>query len=109
MEEAKRWFDHRDETEENPSLRVMVELDGSCIFEDGSPITSISQMTQALKPGPMLDAALLWFTKKHMANEDKTKGKGIMAGAKKTVKANKAKVPPVKGKAAPAAPAVITA
>jgi hypothetical protein len=109
LEAAKHWFDHRGETAENPSLRVMVEPDGSCIFEDGSPITSISQLTQALKPGPMLDAALLWFTKRHMADEGKAKGKGIMEGAKKTAKATKTKAPPVRGKAAPPAAAQITA
>jgi len=70
LQDALDWFDHRHEMEGAPPLRVIVNPDGSCEFEDGSPIESTSQLTQALKPGPMLDAALLWFTKKKIAEEE---------------------------------------
>ena len=77
------WFDHRlDEQAEKP-LRVMIDGE-DFIFEDGSPISSIGQLTQAMKPGPMLDAALMWFTRK-------------MDAAKGTAPVNPAK-PPVKAK-----------
>jgi len=93
LQAALDWFDHRHEVEENPPMRILVEGDGSCVFEDGSPITSISQLTQALKPGPMLDAALLWFTKQRMSQDER------QAAARKAGPAKKIAKPPVKSAA----------
>jgi hypothetical protein len=63
LENALLWFDHRHDEKAEDKMRVMIEPDGSFVFEDGNPITSVSQLTQALQPGPVLDAALLWFTR----------------------------------------------
>ena len=67
---ALDWFDHRHEQKTPESMRIMIESDGSFAYEDGTPITSLSQLTQALQPGPILEAALLWFTRKQ--DTDKT-------------------------------------
>lgn len=101
LPEALDWFEHRHDEKGEQPLRVMFEADGSFTLEDGSPITSISQLTQALKPGPILDAALMWFTKTHevaaaeaQQNKDpkrpqpKAKPKG--AARKKSVQAKQA-------------------
>jgi hypothetical protein len=113
LEEALDWFRHRHEREEAAPLRVIVNPDGSCEFEDGSPIENTSQLTQALKPGPMLDAALLWFTKKKIAeeeaetdlNKNKKTGATKKAADKKSAKKPAAKkAPPRKSSARPPAP-----
>lgn len=111
LQDALDWWDHRHEMEENPPLRVLVQPDGSCIFEDGSPITNTSQLTQALKPGPMLDAALLWFTKKKVAEEEGKKPVQTKKPStpkqvvKKTGSKKAARKPPARPSASPAAEA----
>jgi len=97
LADALDWFRHRHEREGNPPLKVLIEPDGSCVFEDGSPIINTSQLTQALKPGPMLDAALLWFTKRHIAKEE-----GEKSAAKKAAPKQAAKKKPAAKKKAPA-------
>jgi hypothetical protein len=104
LADALDWFRHRHEREGTPPLRVLVEPDGSCVFEDGSPIINTSQLTQSLKPGPMLDAALLWFTKRHIAQEKTEKPQTKKAGAKQAAKKPGAKQPARKPPARPAAP-----
>lgn len=99
LPDALDWFDHRHEREGTPVKKIRIEPDGSCIFEDGSPVTSSSQLVQAIKPGPMLDAALLWFTKQQIAQEEaKTQGEGQFKSPGKKMKK---KVP---GKPAPPLP-----
>ena len=65
---ALDWFDHRHDEQEDAPMRVLTDGD-NFFFEDGSPITSISQLTQAMKPGAVLDAALTWFTRKKDADK----------------------------------------
>ena len=86
LTDAINWFRHRHDREEGRLQKILVEPDGSCTLEDGSPITSISQLTEALKPGPMLDAALLWFTKKKVA-EEKAAAPPAKSGKKVAAKA----------------------
>lgn len=56
---AELWFDHRHDDEEKAPRRIMFEADGSPVFEDGTPVESPSDLVQSLKPGPVLDAALM--------------------------------------------------
>jgi hypothetical protein len=61
QDEALYWFDHRDETPENPGRGITMDADGAFTFDDGTPITSISEITQALKPGPHQELVIRWF------------------------------------------------
>jgi hypothetical protein len=103
LEEALYWFDHRHENRGPDVLRVMIDGD-DVVFEDGIPIENISQLTSAMKPGPLLDAAVSWFTKRLDAAKATTGQKGDPAkppvkakprgAAKKmAIKAKKAKAP----------------
>jgi hypothetical protein len=64
LEKALDWFDHRHDGKEQVFKRVMFDADGAPIFEDGTPVESPSDLVQALKPGPVLDAALMALSKK---------------------------------------------
>lgn len=94
---ALEWFDHRHDEEEAPPRRILIEPDGTAVFEDGTPVESPSDLVQALKPGPMLDAALMILTRKLDAKNEAMKAvpqaekppKKKAAGKKKTSK-NKA-------------------
>jgi hypothetical protein len=66
---ALDWFDNRHKATENAPLRLMMEGDGSFVFEDGSPVESLSQLVTALKPGKVLDAAIDWFREKQKTQE----------------------------------------
>jgi hypothetical protein len=70
LEKAENWFDHRHEEVENPPLRIMFEADGTPIFEDGTPVESPSDLVQSLKPGPVLDAALVALARKMAEKQD---------------------------------------
>jgi hypothetical protein len=61
QDEALYWFDHRDETPENPGRSIVMHADGGFTFDDGNPITSISEITQALKPGAHQELVVRWF------------------------------------------------
>lgn len=61
QDEALYWFDHRDEEQQAPGRRIIMNQDGSFVFDDGEPITSISEITQALKPGPHQEVVIRWF------------------------------------------------
>ncbi len=62
QDEALYWFEHRhDEPEQGPGRRIVMDPDGAFAFEDGSSITSITEITQALKPGPHQEVVIRWF------------------------------------------------
>ena len=61
QDEALYWFDHREENPEDPGRRITMDSEGAFTFDDGSPITSISEITQALKPGPHQELVIRWF------------------------------------------------
>jgi hypothetical protein len=63
QDEALYWFDHRDENPEDPGRRITMNPDGSFAFDDGSPITSIAEITQALTSGPHQEVVIRWFIK----------------------------------------------
>lgn len=87
LEEALHWFDHRHEAEEQPPRRIMFEADGTPIFEDGTPVESPSDLIQALKPGPVLDAALEALALKRVARKEAERLAQQAQARKKTSKA----------------------
>jgi len=51
-EQALEWFKHRHDDAPASSRRgITIRPDNSLVFEDGAPVTSISDITQAIKPG----------------------------------------------------------
>lgn len=82
LEEFLQWFDHRhDEEGKAVPRRIMFEADGTPVFEDGTPVESPSDLVQSLKPGPVLDAALLALAKKLEARKQVEKAAQSKAGA----------------------------
>ena len=107
LEKALDWFDHRHDGKEQVFKRVMFDADGTPIFEDGTPVESPSDLVQALKPGPVLDAALMALSKKleekRRAEKTAQKKAGAVAKGMNTKKMAGPKKPPV-GAKAPAPP-----
>jgi|WetSurMetagenome_2_1015567.scaffolds.fasta_scaffold548462_1 hypothetical protein len=66
---AEHWFDHRHDDDEKAPRRIMFEADGSPVFEDGTLVESPSDLVQSLKPGPVLDAALMALAGKMAARK----------------------------------------
>jgi hypothetical protein len=61
QDEAVYWFEHRHDEPEEQGRRIVMNPDGSFAFEDGTPIASITEITQALKPGPHQEVVIRWF------------------------------------------------
>lgn len=62
QDEALYWFEHRhDDPDGDPGRRIVMNPDGSFAFEDGDPITSITEITEALRPGPHQEVVIRWF------------------------------------------------
>ena len=70
LEKALNWFDNRHEAEENPPRRIMFEADGTPLFEDGTAVESPSDLLESLKPGPLLDVALMALARKLDAKKE---------------------------------------
>jgi len=70
LEAALNWFDHRHENEDKPPRRIMFEADGTPLFEDGTEVESPSDLLESLKPGPLLDAALMALARKLDAKKE---------------------------------------
>jgi hypothetical protein len=69
LAKAEHWFDHRHDEDEKAPRRIMFEADGMPTFEDGTPVESPSDLVQCLKPGPVLDAALMALATKMAAKK----------------------------------------
>ena len=78
---AEKWFDHRHDDDQQAPQRIMFEADGTPVFEDGTPVESPSDLVQSLKPGPILDAALMALAIK-MAARKAAEAKVQQAGEK---------------------------
>jgi hypothetical protein len=63
-EAALQWLANRELPEETPKKRIVVNPDGSCAFEDGSPVENISDILNHIPPGPFQDAAYRWLQEK---------------------------------------------
>ncbi|MEW6385911.1 MAG: hypothetical protein AB1491_00120 [Thermodesulfobacteriota bacterium] len=103
LAQALDWFDHRHDEPEKEPRRLILNPDGTMIFDDGTPVTSVSEIVEAIKPGPLLDAALLSFAKQQ-EKEKKAQaaakrpggraGKKVSQGSKKTSKPTTKEAPP---------------
>ena len=105
---ALDWFDHRHDGKEQVFKRVMFDADGTPMFEDGTPVESPSDLVQALKPGPVLDAALMALSRKleekRRAEKLAQKKAGSVAKGMKAKKAAGPKKPPAQATKPPAPP-----
>jgi hypothetical protein len=59
--EAEEWWNNRGKDDETPARRIILEPDGSYLWEDGEPITSAAEIMSALPQGPQSEAVLAWF------------------------------------------------
>lgn len=97
LNQALDWFRHRHEMEENPPRRIMFEADGTPMFEDGTPVDSPSDLYESLKPGPLLDAALIGLVRKMDRQKEVEAMTETPAGIiAEEMKAGKVVVPPRK-------------
>lgn len=80
LEKALHWFDHRHDEETKAARRVILEPDGTPVFEDGTPVESPSDLYQFFKPGPVLDAAIKALVLKQEARDKAQKLAQTRAG-----------------------------
>jgi len=92
LDEALLWFANKDKvkTSKEKKKRIMVESDGSYVFEDGSPIMGVGDLFSSMPIGPALDAAVVWFVAKAKGiSQDKVTEKELsMAKMKEISEAN---------------------
>jgi len=71
LEEALNWFSNKDKIKEEtvPPKMVVIQRDGSYAFDDGSPIKDVADLIEAIPRGPVLDAAVAWFTNRLKGQE----------------------------------------
>jgi hypothetical protein len=64
LERALNWWEHRHDLVEANARRIIFEPDGTPLFEDGTPVSTPSELIGSLEPGPVLDAALIMLARK---------------------------------------------
>jgi len=66
LDKAINWWEHRDDIKETAKPRkIVIQLDGSYTFDDGSIIESVGDIVSSIPPGAALDAAVAWYTKEY--------------------------------------------
>lgn len=100
LEEALFWFEHRHDEPEQVKRRLVINPDGSVVFDDGSPIQNMSDIVENLQPGPFLDAALRWFVQKQEQDRQAEQAAKTKAGriARQMATQAKEKKQPGKGR-----------
>jgi hypothetical protein len=81
LQKALHWFEHRHEEQTKAARRIILEPDGTPIFEDGEPVESPSDLYQFFKPGPVLDGAIRALVLKQEAKAKTQKQAATKAGA----------------------------
>jgi hypothetical protein len=66
LDAALEWFTNRDKVKPAEQKRIVIEPNGDFHFDDGSPITSMSDLINNLPPGPILETAQKLFVLKQM-------------------------------------------
>jgi hypothetical protein len=62
LDEALNWWENKDKVQvKKDRPKIVMQEDGSYVFDDGSPIKSVADFVAYLPPGPALDAAVLWY------------------------------------------------
>lgn len=75
-EEALYWFDRKDDPTFNVKRkRIVITPYGSFEFDDGTPITSASEIIENLPQGILQDAALRWWASEQEKEESYRKEK----------------------------------
>lgn len=88
-DEALLWLQQKDIPVSERQKRIIINPDGSCVFDDGSPVENISDILQYIPPGPFQEAAYKWLQNKVKQEEElqakmsKTVGQAAMAAASK--------------------------
>lgn len=95
LDKALHWWEHRNDETEAPKRRILIQPDGTIAFDDGTPVTSISEIIEYVPRGPFLDAAIAAFTTMKGIAQEEAKAAQTFAGktAKKMIKRNKDKTP----------------
>ena len=93
---AIKWFKQKDEPNEQIAAKsLLLRSDGSYLWEDGTEVTDVTEVYNALPKGPQLEAVLVWFRAKSakeeaaQATEDDKKKKEAqarMAHAREAIK-----------------------
>ncbi|MCL6547170.1 MAG: hypothetical protein K6T61_18325 [Bryobacteraceae bacterium] len=63
-DEALSWLHRSSEPAAPPPKRMIINPDGSCAFDDGSPVENVSDILAHIPPGPFQDAAYKWLQEK---------------------------------------------
>lgn len=63
-DEALEWFNNRGKKPEVPTKMVVIQPNGDLLFDDGSEVTSHSDIINFVPPGALQEYALKWLTEK---------------------------------------------
>lgn len=100
-DEALAWFHQKDNPPEKPTKRIIINPDGSCVFEDGSPVENVSDILAYIPPGPFQDAAYRWLQDK-LARQREMETKMAKATGRAAMKVSaKGKSPQAKAETKP--------
>lgn len=84
-DEALAWFYQKDQPQAQPQKRIIINPDGSCVFEDGSLVENVSDILTYIPPGPFQDAAYKWLQDK-LAKQKELEAKAAKATGKAAMK-----------------------
>ena len=56
LQEALDWWDKRFDEAQRAPRRIVMEADGSLIFDDGTPVKTADEIDNSIKPGPAREA-----------------------------------------------------
>lgn len=81
LEDALLWFENKDSYEAMAKRRCIVIMpDGSFSFDDGSPVTSYSDIVNNLPQGELQDAALRWWAMRDREKKELEEDKESIVG-----------------------------
>ena len=93
LQAALDWFDHRQDSEDNPPRAIKVLRDNRVVFEDdGSDVQNIQDIVAFFGPGPFREAAMIAFADKLKADKE-AKGPMVMQPKKAAAKKPAGKAP----------------
>lgn len=70
LDKALDWWEHKDDVViVDKPRKIVIQLDGSYTFDDGSLIESVGDIVSAIPAGPALDAAVAWYTREYNKSE----------------------------------------
>ena len=109
LQEALDWWDKRFDEAQRAPRRIVMEADGSLIFDDGTPVKTDDEIDNSIKPGPAREAMRQAFYVMQAQKQQQTQPQAAKPAARPKPTGNKAKGKKVSQPSAPKGPPVAEA